>query len=302
MHLISLVGKQPMPILIPLWQFENVTDVQFVATEETVSHAENLKQFILQDQTLQGIKIHDNIIVEAYNLSETRSKISQAISKNQHHTVLINYTSGTKIMSLACLLASQEYHSKILYVSTETNRLYTYDHATQSEQCEHIKLNISSFQYFRAHGFDANYNLNFSQLHPPVKIPKEGDFLEEFAFQACLDSGLFSDVQKNVYIQKVLPNGKVVKNELDIVMTYNGNLAVCSCKSGKLDNNVLYELIALSRAEAMGIYCSRFLITSSDANDIKPGIKNRAAEYKIKIISQDLHKDLGEIIFNSLKR
>ena len=291
-----------MPILIPLWQFKDVTDIQFVATKETSQHAESLKHFIKQDKTLRDLTIHDIIIADAYNLIETRTKVSEAISKNQHDMVLINYTSGTKIMSLGCLLASQAYGSKMLYVSTETNKLFTFDYATQTELCDPINININSFQYFQAHGFDANYNLNFSCPHHPVKTPKSGDFLEEFAYKKCFESGLFSDVQKNVYIQKILSNGKEVKNELDIVMTYNGNLAVCSCKSGKLDNNVLYELIALSRAEAMGIYCSRFLIISSDASSLKPGITNRAAEYGIKIISSDLHNNLERVIFNSLQR
>lgn len=49
MILLSLVGEQPIPNLIPLWQNAAIRSVQFVASETTLKVAENLAHVVKSD-------------------------------------------------------------------------------------------------------------------------------------------------------------------------------------------------------------------------------------------------------------
>lgn len=301
MFCITLVGEQPIPILMPLWQLTGITDLQFVATYETEEVAKRLEGIVQSDNALKGIRVHDRLIVSAYNLADTQKKVSQAIYNNQNQRVLVNLTSGTKIMSLGCLQAVQTLDAQLVYVSTETRELLFFHPASKKEWTEKFNIVIDCHQYFNAHGFDARLNPNFKSSNPPIMPPKEGDELENTIFQLCKDSSLFDDVQKNLYVRKRLPEQVGAINELDIVVTHNGSLAICSCKSGKLSNDPLYELSSLASRELAGIYCKKFLITSHTADAVPSGIKDRAMGFDIQIISQEELQNSAQIIHDSIE-
>lgn len=302
MFCITLVGEQPIPILMPLWQLTGITDLQFVASSKTEEVAIRLEGIVRSDDALKGIHVHDRLLVSAYNLTDTQQKVSQAIYKQQNRQrVLVNLTSGTKIMSLGCLQAVQTLDAQLVYVSTETRELLFFHPASKKEWTEKFDIAIDCYQYFNAHGFDASLNPNFKSPYPPIMPPKEGDELETSIFQLCQDSLLFDHVQKNLYVRKRLPEQVGSINELDIVITHNGSLAICSCKSGKLFNDPLYELSSLASRELAGIYCKKFLITSHKEEEIPTGIKDRAMGFGIQIISQENLQRSAQIIYDSIK-
>ncbi|MGI6251265.1 MAG: Card1-like endonuclease domain-containing protein [Anaerolineaceae bacterium] len=234
---------------------------------------------------------------------DTQNKLIAEIYDNQNQKVLINLTSGTKIMSLACLQAAQGRDVELVYVSTQTNELLFFHPTSARESKQTIKLAISCKQYFGAHGFDANSNPNFSNPYPPNTPPKSGDELEEQVYVSLKESGLFDDVQRNLFIRRSMGKEDSVVNEFDVLATYNGNMAICSCKSGKVDkqNRYIYELSALTSRELAGIYCQRFLISSQADRNIPDGLKNRAQTNRVKIIGQEQLPNVADIIFKSLK-
>lgn len=301
MYCLTLVGEQPMPVLMPLWQLPGITDLQFIASSKTEDVAIRLEGIVKSDNALKGIRVHDRLLVSAYNLTDTQQKVSQAIYDNQNQKVLINLTSGTKIMSLGCLQAAQTMDAQLLYVSTETREILFFDPASKKEWTEKFDISIDCYQYFNAHGFDASPNPNFKSFVPPVMPPKEGDELENTVFQLCKDTALFDHIQKNLYVRKRLPEQAGSINELDIVVTHNGSLAIGSCKSGKLSNDPLYELSSLASRELAGIYCKKFLITSHPESAVPQGIKERAMGFGIQIISQENLLRSAEIIHDSIK-
>ena len=301
MFCLTLVGEQPMPILMPLWQLPGITDLQFVATTQTEDIALRLKGIVKSDNALKGIQVHNRLLVSAYNLADTQNKVSQAIYNNQNQRVLVNLTSGTKIMSLGCLQAAQTLDAQLVYVSTQTREMLFFHPVSKKEWTEKIDIAIDCFQYFNAHGFDASLNPNFKSPFAPIMPPKEGDELENTIFQLCKDSSLFDDVQKNLYVRKRLLQQVGAINELDIVVTHNGSLAICSCKSGKLSNDPLYELSSLASRELAGIYCKKFLITSHTADAVPSGIKDRAMGFDIQVISQEKLQNSAQIIHDSIK-
>ena len=302
MFCITLVGEQPIPILMPLWQLKGITDLQFVASSKTEEVAIRLEGIVKSDDALKGIQVHDRLLVYAYNLTDTQQKVSQAIYNHQnHHRVLVNLTSGTKIMSLGCLQAVQTLDAQLVYVSTETRELLFFHPASKKEWAERFDIAIDCYQYFNAHGFDASLNHNFRSPYPSIMPPKEGDELENTIYQLCQESSLFDHVQKNLYVRKRLPDQVGVINELDIVCIRNGSLAICSCKSGKLSNDPLYELSSLASRELAGIYCKKFLITSLNDVAIPIAINDRAMSLGIQIISQENLQQSAQIIFDSIK-
>lgn len=301
MHYLALVGEQPMPILMPLWQLPGITDLQFIATKTTKAIANRLEGIVKSDNALKGIRFHEHLLVDAYQMTDTLQKVSQAIYANQYQRVLINITSGTKIMSLACLQAAQAYDCQLLYLSTQTRDLLFFHPASKKEWTEKAEISIDCRQYFNAHGFDASLNPNFKSAIAPVMPPKEGDELENHLFELCKKSELFDDVQKNLYVRNRTPNQPGVINELDIVVTHNGTLAICSCKSGKLVNDPLYELSSLASRELAGIYCKKFLVTSHPENAVPQGIKDRAAGFGVQIISAESLEQSAQTIFDSIR-
>jgi len=281
MHYLALVGEQPMPILLPLWQGGDYTAVQLIATTTTQAAASELCSFIKKDKDLQSLTVLPVAIADAYDLNQTTDTIKHILTNFGDHRATLNLTGGTKIMSIAAMLASAECRSDLLYVSMqERNLIYFKPQTTQTETVP-IYVEISVDQYLNAHGLETSDSPNFGYRYSDIAPTKEGDELEEKVYALARDSDLFDDVRRNLFIRKASGENAVI-NELDVVATRNGTLVVCSCKSGKVDNQALYELASLSRREVAGIYCGKALASSKPA--LPPGVINRAREDHIRLI------------------
>lgn len=301
MKYFALVGEQPMPVLIPLWQnIETCTGIHLIASERTKKIAEDLCKVIKNDPQLKNIPVLQHSIIDPYNLAEaTKSLRNLILPKPDSEVFLFNLTGGTKIMSLAALQASHNTDTQLLYVSTEIRKILFFTADNPSVEEIPIRINISVQQYFSAHGLESSHNQNFTDQ--PVEAPptKEGDRLERHVYDSALQSREFDDVQRNIFIRKSV-NGKTVPNELDVVVIKNGSLAVCSCKSGKnVDENALYQLESLSRRESFGIYCGKLLVMTS--NEPKPGLVSRAKADNIQLVSGDQVCNIVQFILNSIK-
>lgn len=281
MILLSLVGEQPIPNLLPLWQFTEISSVQFAATDTTRLQAEALCSSIARNEQLKRLVVHPILMVEAYALSRTRFVLAQAIAdwQRQGENVLVNFTGGTKIMSAAALQSVYGSGAHLMYVSTEKNKVIFYQSDGVELRQVEISLDINVRQYLDACGLEVR--LPNPKAAPPP--PKEGDHLEQLVFEQAVNSGIFDDVQRNVNVQR-LTHGSCVKNELDVVVTRNGRLAVCSCKSGRnVTNEALYELASLSSRENLGIYCGKVLAV---AEELASGLYERARSSRIKIVDK----------------
>jgi hypothetical protein len=260
-----------------------------------LSVAQTLASFIAADPTLRHLQVRKTQIIDAYNLSEARSAISAIInSVAGKQKILINLTGGTKIMSLAAMQASRGTDTTLLYVSTEEHSLTFFHSDSDINETKPIQVKITVEQYLNAHGLETSDSQNFGYKYSDIVPTKEGDALEEKVFILARDSGLFDDVRRNLFIRKT-SGEKAVFNELDVVVTRNGKLAVCSCKSGKIGNQALYELASLSRREIAGIYCGKALASSK--SDLPPGVVNRAKEDHIRLICADELENTAQILF-----
>jgi len=292
--LISLIGEQPIPNLLPLWQFQEFTATQFIASQTTLNIAETLTHAIRQDKQLSHLKVFPTQTIEAYNIGLARAGISAVLSEHllAETDVRLNLTGGTKIMSLAALQAAFGSGVRLMYVSTEENRIILLGSDGAELDSQPIDVKITVDQYLKAHGLEVSDNQNFDPNYyayaaPP---PKAGDELEMSVYQALKQSTRFDDVRRKIFIRKQTQQGEV-NNELDIVAIRNGRLAVCSCKSISSEKQeqvrikiqkAIYELASLSRREAFGIYCGKILATDIP----EPGEANlqRAKEMGVRLV------------------
>ncbi len=286
--LLSLVGEQPIPNLLPLWQYNNYAEVQFVASATTHKVAKLLEQALQSDPVLQGVRTLKMLRVDAYAIHNVRTQLSAAIVKhqNQGKTVHLNLTGGTKLMSLAALQSAFGSGIPLMYISTEEKAVIWLASDGSEQRRDPIRVKITVQQYLNAHGLQMDDKPVNPFASPP---PKEGDELELQVLERLKESGLFDDVRRNVQVSK--QNGtKIVRNELDLVVTCNGRMAVISCKSGNVDSDsgrdsykrAIYELSAVSRREAAGIYCGKVLVSSQEV--LPQSIRHRAKDYGVRIV------------------
>ena len=286
MLLLSLVGEQPIPNLLPLWQSDEYTTAQFAATPTTRGVAESLARTILADPQLQHLRVLDPLMLSAYDIQASRSCLAAALVQHQREglAVRLNLTGGTKLMSLAAVQAAFGSGVNLLYVSTQENQLIHLASDGAELVRQSLEVQISAGQYLAAHDLEVGDDLSFrpEARRYAVPPPQEGDELEEQVFRQARQSGQFDDVRRNVFIRKQTSRGPVI-NELDVVVTRNGRLAVCSCKSGKtLTKETIYELASLSRREAAGIYCGKVLVTSQDT--VSRALRDRARDMNVHLV------------------
>jgi len=308
MFLLSLVGEQPIPVLIPLWQQwaarpfsgdpsgRTFSCVQFVGSKNTLPVIANLEALLRREPGYKDLEIRPALTIDAYDTQTARKVLKTAIhnAEADGFQCAVNITGGTKLMTLAALqavkgkpaAANDPLETTLLYVNTEKTRLIFLNADGEETGSEEIRVEMTIAQYLGAHGLEVSDNQAFNPDGPYSEAipPRAGDELEQRVAALAANSGYFDEVRRNVFIRKPVPEGKAVSNELDVVAISNGRLVVCSCKAGiNLKKEMLYELSSLSRREAAGIYCGKVLALGQE--DIPPGIRERARADHIHLVT-----------------
>lgn len=269
MLLISFLGEQPMPAILPLWVLDGVDATCLVASERTEDLAKIVFEFIKNDRDLSHIHVFPYFKISAYELpraEKTLYKMIAQIKQTYSGDVGINLTGGTKIMSISGLLAAFREQYQMYYVVSENDEIIKLSPGGNYSTSIPLQVKISIDQYFSAHGIETSLDQSFSNpnehTHHP---PKEGDSLEAYVYHKAVESGHFDDVKHGLFIRKNTQTGQPLIRELDIVVIRNGRLAVCSCKSGKYSPEYLAELEALTAREKFGIYCGKVFVSGEES-------------------------------------
>jgi hypothetical protein len=302
MILLSLLGEQPIPNLLPLWQKNSpFLAVRFVVSDATLPIAGTLIQLLKTDPQLKHLDVLPPIHVEPYDYLKTTERLSDSLSQYHYNNqpVIMNLTGGTKLMSLAAMQSARQHHIPVLYIATECAQIITLDPQDGKEiSREKIEVKISVEQYLAAHGVEISAHQNFnrkSQL--PYRPPKEGDALESKVYQLASQSGIFDDVQRGIFVRRI--DRPEVQNELDILVTRNGRLVVCSCKSGQnFMKDWIYEISSLSSRESFGIYCGKVLVV--DQEEISETHLSRARINHVKIVYGKKIDEIDQVLKQTL--
>jgi len=142
--LVSLVGEQPTPNLIPLFDKRTLAGpeegrwraVKFLASGATWKVGENLLKALEADSNtpnsaVAGVARMELKQIEAWSLENARQNIKQALEEVRaaypDDTIVVNFTGGTKIMSLAAYQAAVEMGVEMVYVNTEKAHISRFD-------------------------------------------------------------------------------------------------------------------------------------------------------------------------------
>ncbi len=127
MVLVSLVGGQPAPNLLPARRLQPDVSV-LVYTERTQSIADSLKTLLESECVCRLCKVNP------YRIPRIREKLARFIDREfLGKPLMFNLTGGTKPMVLAAYHLAQERGSPFLYFRTEGNRSCLYHYTFSGE-------------------------------------------------------------------------------------------------------------------------------------------------------------------------
>ncbi len=123
--MIALVGGQPLPNYIPI-RAEQPDTVLFVYTDRTVKVYERLKAVLdAQDVRVEGLQ------TDAYDVSQVADVLTQWVDERglSGTDLVVNFTGGTKPMSLAVYRVAERLQAPLTYLESEGKRskLYRYE-------------------------------------------------------------------------------------------------------------------------------------------------------------------------------
>jgi hypothetical protein len=98
-----------------------------------------------------------------------------------------------------------------------------------------------------------------------------GKWLDLMTYNLLAESGFFDDVQLELRLHGV-------ENELDVMLTRNGQLAVFECKSGELGGQTTQNKLQAIRS-GLGTYVRAFFVSSRDFAQVDKDFIGRARQY-----------------------
>jgi hypothetical protein len=195
--LISLVGEQPTPNLIPLFdkralegpKEERWRAVHFLASNATRETGRNLLKALKQDKTTEHLvsagldeldrdPVPGDLLetVEAWSLKNASNNVQQAINKvgekYPDDDIVVNFTGGTKIMSLAAYQVAIERGLAMVYVNTECDELLHFDVKDKADKSSIFTVQIPIETQLRATGMQLKQNPDKPLVHPE-DVPQE---------------------------------------------------------------------------------------------------------------------------------
>lgn len=168
--MISLVGEQPMPTVIPVVQYD-VEHLHLVVSGRTAAVGRHIAE-VLPHISISG----QESPISPYQLQSLQAELSRRIRDHlsQGHEVWVNLTGGTKPMSLAAYRAAQDQGVPAIYVAMEMGSIIHY-HPSGQEHTEPIQAYIDVPTYLQAHG------LQVEEGRPPSPWREAVRFMAENA-------------------------------------------------------------------------------------------------------------------------
>lgn len=100
---VATVGKTPEKVLIGLRSRLNIKKVCLIGddNEEVRKCMQDIKDF--SEKLGYTVEV---AIANAYNVLEIAEKVNEIIQRNKNYSVVVNVSSGTRVMTIGALLAA----------------------------------------------------------------------------------------------------------------------------------------------------------------------------------------------------
>jgi len=250
MLLLSLVGEQPIPILL-VNRFLNPEQHLLAHSSKTERVAANLQSLL---PNVKLLKLED-----AYHLEQIRKHFESVYQPN----LVFDLTGGTKPMAWAGYQVAYTHKAQIVYLVSEgkQSKLVQFNFAPSGieQTAEVLPTLITIDDYLMAHGIKAEANLVASSNQQEVAL--------KHFFEAHTD-----ECQHNI---------KFPAFEVDFLIRRANQVAVVEAKSGKIKRFGIDQLTTITGREYLGTYTGRIWIVQQ-----KPGaqLQELANAYQIDIV------------------
>jgi hypothetical protein len=265
--LISLVGQQPMPILLPdrLLRPERTL---LVCTEVTLGVAERLRRLIPHGEIVES---------HAYDLAAILATLEDAAPADA--PAIVNLTGGTKMMMLAAFYLANQRQWDFVYLESEhpPQKLQRYafagDRLRRKPEAALPEL-ISAADYLDAHlpGFR---EMGHSR-------DERGALTEGGRFERAVCQALRGHFE---VLAGVRPQGVADQIDIDLVVRLGNQVGIAEVKLGGGDDRPKQGIDQLSTAanrDYLGIYTAKFLIT---ANRVGSQAQRLADESHVTVVT-----------------
>lgn len=268
--LISLVGEQPIPNLLPVRAL-NPTKALLVSTTLTARVSQNLARLLKAEADVEDLQ------VDAFDMHVIQSTLRACAEQRGWNpkSILFNLTGGTKPMAFAAYRLAEELRSSFVYLQSHGGRslLYRYDfdpirgyqrRQHHTDQDPEIPEVLTVDDYFRAHGI---WDMKAAGRKPIERLIAE-----------ALASEL-SEVKTNVAF-----GGNI---ELDLVVRQKNQVGIAEIKCGRRQDQprhqkrAIEQLITATEQRYLGTYTKKLLILDRvlDKNN-----EDLARAYRIQVI------------------
>jgi hypothetical protein len=140
--LINLIGGQTIPNLIAQ-KYIKPEKIYLLFSESSKKQKDNYKAILSKIQ-------FDEAQIEPYNYDNIKKEIMDYIHTDSNNEFVLNFTGGTKIMSLASFDIFKELNKKAIYIDSENGKIYNYKDG--KSHTESIDIKITSEEYLKLNG------------------------------------------------------------------------------------------------------------------------------------------------------
>ena len=257
--LLSLVGEQPMPILLPDRYVKPERSILvYTRKPEVEAVARRLHKMISHSELL---------LVDPYNFDTIYEKMAALSHSND---VLVNLTGGTKMMALAAFSHVNQRSDHFCYFESEKHRSvltrYQFVDAKPTRIAQETLPDlITAADYLNA------YLPGFREDGVSQNPNGGGDF--EATVKRALESQQF----------EVRPEGVADQIEIDLVIRAQNQVGIAEVKLGgeKSPKQGIDQLSTAGSREYLGTYTAKFLIV---AGQLKAEIRTLAHEKQVTVI------------------
>lgn len=245
--MISLVGEQPVPSLLPIRHLVP-DEVALIHTHASKKVSDNLRPLLEKSSRVIPFE------VTAYDILKIKKSLDDFVSSHrwQPGDLTFNLTGGTKPMSLAAFQLAQELRANVAYLQSEGGRSLLYTYVWREEQLalhgrQEISPLLSIDDFLRCHGL-GDYKLTYSN--------SQNDFGGEF--ETAVFRALKSVCDEVVQGIRFLRFPHV---ELDFIFRIGNQIGIGEAKTGVEagKKNSIDQLNSATHREFLGTYTRKFL-------------------------------------------
>lgn len=242
--MISLVGEQPIPNLLPILHPQlQPQRIVLVYTERTKTVSECL-QSVLEDKSVSV----EAVEVDPYDMVGIESKLNEVIKEKNlpSDAIIFNLTGGTKPMAFAAYRLAEQLSAAFLYVQSEEKKSVVYRYRLSKRGLEPEKEEVSPV-------LDIDIYL---KAHPKLRDYTSGGLKDEF------EQMVAGVLEKELDEVKTSVKAPKCNLEIDLVVRCGNNVGIAEVKSGNKakEKRGVEQIIAAAENRFLGTYTRKFLI------------------------------------------